>query len=187
MRRFCTSLHYCTSQSGLSNAQLSWNKLNDTIHCKQYKIKYSTKSTLHPAVPFSNLNLGRLVKLSGEQVPDFSPCVLKYMKFPQKKHQFMKLGPAMYVGFHCSKSSIKFAMFAKRGGDALKKQFPQAALLYVYDSKFLQNVAALRSITGVFVISLVNVVARFTLWQLQISDYSLIWNVSRQRKLNLER
>ena len=115
MRRFCTSLHYCTSQSGLSNAQLSWNKLNDTIHCKQYKIKYSTKSTLQPAMPFSNLNLGRLVKLSGEQVPDFSPCVLKYMKFPQKKHQFMKLGPAMYVGFHCSKSSIKCAMFAKRG------------------------------------------------------------------------
>ena len=131
MRRFCTSLHYCTSQSGLSNAQLSWNKLNDTIHCKQYKIKYSTKSTLQPAMPFSNLNLGRLVKLSGEQVPDFSPCVLKYMKFTQKKHQFMKLGPAMYVGFHCSKSSIKFAMFAKRGGDALMKQFPQAALLYM--------------------------------------------------------
>ena len=75
----------------------------------------------------------------------------------------------------------------KGGGDALKKQFPQAALLYVYDSKFLQNVADLRSITGVFVISPVNVVARFTLWQLQISDYSLIWNVSRQRKLNLER
>ena len=51
----------------------------------------------------------------------------------------MKLGPAMYVGFHCSKSSIKCAnncanncaMFAKRRGDALKKQFPQAALLYM--------------------------------------------------------
>ena len=123
----------------LNWAGISWTTQNP---CKQYKIKYSTKSTLQPAVPFSNLNLGRLVKLSGEQVPDFSPCVLKYMKFPQKKHQFMK---------------------------------------------FLQNVAALRSITGVFVISLVNVVARFTLWQLQISDYSLIWNVSRQRKLNLER
>ena len=99
----------------------------------------------------------------------------------------MKLGPAMYVGFHCSKSSIKCAMFAKRRGDALKKQFPQAALLYVYDSKFLQNVADLRSTSGVFVISFVNVVARFTPWQLQICDYSLIWNVSRQRKLNLER
>ena len=83
-------------------------------------------------MPFSNLNLGRLAKLSGEQVPDFSPCVLKYMKFPQKKHQFMKLGPAMVVGFHCSKSSIKCAMFAKRRGDALKKQFPQAALYHYY-------------------------------------------------------
>ena len=85
MRRFCTSLHYCTSQSGLSNAQLSWNKLNDTIHCKQYKIKYSTKSTLQPAMPFSNLNLGRLVKLSGEQVPDFSSLCPQIHEIPTEK------------------------------------------------------------------------------------------------------
>ena len=133
-------------------------------------------------MPFSNLNLGRLVKLSGEQVPDFSPCVLKYMKFPQKKHQFMKLGPAMVVGFHCSKSSIKCAMFAKRRGDAPKKQFPQAALLYVYDSKFLQNVADLRSTTGVFVISLVNVVARFTPCQFCKSPTTRRFGMSRGKE-----
>ena len=185
MRRFCTALHYCT-QSGLSNAQLSWNKLNDTkpLQTIQNKVQYKVYTAACSAI--QQLKSGTISEaLRGAGARFFSLCP-QIHEFPTEKAPIHEIRTCYVCWLSLFQIFNQVCHVCQKGGRCPDETVPTSCIA-LYDSKFLQNVADLRSTTGVFVISPVNVVARFTLWQLQISDYSLIWNVSRQRKLNLER